>query len=168
MFITYITNMLDDLSIFSQIIWEEVLAAIPSYLKFKETDRKVYLISSNLGIGKDGTRERCHSRIDLKINSSIAITWSGEYVECKTRIPRRFKGATLVMEHRFPYTDSTWLKNLIATISEIIAIADAQYHIDEKLSYKLIDADNLAQRIMDNLLSHNRSDVTDQANPAIP
>lgn len=164
--------MLDDLSIFSQIIWEEVLEAIPSYLKFKETDRKVYRVSDSLGVASNGVRERCYSTIDLKLKSSIAITWHGEYVECKTRIQRRLKGA-LVMEHKFPYTDSIWLKSLITTVCEIIAVADAQYHIDEEKPYKLIDADRLFQRIMDNLLSHTRSDITDQANtdqanPAIP
>jgi hypothetical protein len=144
--------MFDDLAVIAQLVWEETLAIIPPYLKFKETDRKVYEISESVGKDVDGLRRRASSVIYLKAAHQIYIDWLSDCVSVMFSARSKLDGNALIDHMKavrvFYYKDSLWLSQFTNHIAEIITVFDARYHILRGEPYRLLPSKEIGQQML--------------------
>jgi hypothetical protein len=152
---TYISVMIDDLSMISVVMWEELLAVIPPHLKFKETDRKVYEFCHDVGMTHQGTRNRASGHIALKNASSIYIDWFDTYVSVmftqRSMLEGRIAMEPIKGAQIFFYKDPPWLKHMLKFIMEVIVVFDARFHIMNGKPYKLWPTETICEQMMTRL-----------------
>lgn len=154
--------MLDDLAILGQLVWEETLAIIPEYLKFKETDRKIYEVSDEIGKDAAGLRKRAAAGIALKDAHQIYIDWLEDCVSVMFTARSRSENNLLVDHMKavrlFFYRDPLWLKHLTTHLAEIITVFDARHHILHGQKYTLLPAAEMANKMLERLTQEPTSD----------